>query len=105
MRADEVEEPPRDDEPRKRMEAENSRCRKCRKLYDRVHHCEKCLEERKEIYECWHKETAQLEEKNVIKDRFLKWKGRIAAVGSPALKGVDMPWSTFSPVESLRYGR
>ena len=36
-----------------------------------------------------------------IIDRFLKFKGRLAAVGTREVKGVDMPWSTFSPVVGI----
>jgi len=37
----------------------------------------------------------------IVRDRFLKWKGRLAGVGTSEVKGVDMPWSTFSPVIGL----
>jgi hypothetical protein len=32
-----------------------------------------------------------------IRDRFLKWKGRLAAVGTGEVKSLDTCWSTFSP--------
>jgi hypothetical protein len=32
-----------------------------------------------------------------IRDRFLKWKGRLAAVGTSEVKSLDTCWSTFSP--------
>ena len=37
----------------------------------------------------------------MVRDRFHKWKGRLAGVGTREIKGVDMPWSTFSPVIGL----
>jgi hypothetical protein len=32
-----------------------------------------------------------------IRDRFLKWKGRLAEVGTGEVKSLDTCWSTFSP--------
>ena len=32
-----------------------------------------------------------------IRDRFLKWKGRLAAIGTGEVKSLDTCWSTFSP--------
>jgi hypothetical protein len=32
-----------------------------------------------------------------IRDKFLKWKGRLAAVGTGEVKSLDTCWSTFSP--------
>ena len=134
--AEEYEEVPRDDEPRNKKEADRHRCLRCRKDGG-ADPCERCLEERKGIYECWDKEMKQLRDMEVIRDlteeeiqkvlqekrkilsakmvtkrkyeawtgrdgivrdRFLKFKGRLACVGTREEKGVDMPWSTFSPV-------
>ena len=33
----------------------------------------------------------------IARDRFLKWKARLAVVGSSEVKAVDLCWSTFSP--------
>ena len=134
--AEEHEEVPRDDEPRNKKEADRHRCLQCRKN-GQAEPCERCLNERKGIYECWDKEMKQLRDMGVIRDlteeeiqkvlqekrkilsakmvtkrkyeawtgrdgivrdRFLKFKGRLACVGTREEKGVDMPWSTFSPV-------
>jgi hypothetical protein len=32
-----------------------------------------------------------------IRDRFLKWKGRLVAVGRGEIKSLDTCWSAFSP--------
>ena len=37
----------------------------------------------------------------VFRDRFLKFKGRLAAVGTREVQGLDTPWSTFSPVVGM----
>ena len=136
----EFDEVPRDDEPRNKREAENHRCVRCRGSRKHEQPCERCLEERKGIFDCWKKEVSQLVDKGVwrelseseiskikaeghrilnakmvtkrkyeavrgkdgmVRDRFLKWKGRLACVGTSEVKGVDMPWSTFSPVIGL----
>ena len=136
-----VEEVPRDDEPKSKKEALRHRCPACRKQKEmRPEPCERCLEERKGIFESWEVEMDQLRDKKVyrelseeeqqkiekmghkilnakmvtkrkyeavlgkdgvVRDRFLKWKGRLACVGTSEVKGVDMPWSTFSPVIGL----
>ena len=37
----------------------------------------------------------------MIRDRFLKWKRRLAAVGTGEVKSLDTCWSTFSPTVGM----
>jgi hypothetical protein len=67
------------DEEMDEIRAKNKRVLRCKMVYARKYESVVC-------------------DDGQIRDRFLKWKGRLAAVGTGEVKSLDTCWSTFSPM-------